>query len=93
MSSNLFDFHFSNTFYCSKIVVDKMRLLHPEMTWLEMDFTKMIGIASGSFHFVLDKSAMDSLVADSGDPWNPSEDTVEVASRMISEIVRVLVSL
>ena len=62
------------------------------MSWLEMDFTKMVGIASGSFHFVLDKGAMDALVAHSGDPWNPSKDTVEAARQMMGEVARVLVS-
>ena len=69
-----------------------MRVLHPKMSWLEMDFTKMVGIDSGSFHFVLDKSAMDALVAHSGDPWNPSKDTVEAARQMMGEVARVLVS-
>lgn len=74
----------------SGTVVERMRKRHPELTWLEMDMTNMKGLTDGSFDIVLDKAAMDALVADEGSSWDPSESSCKSVDDMVSSCARVL---
>lgn len=68
----------------SERVVDEMRRKHPDMRWEVMDMTDMNAFASGSFDLVVDKGALDALMA---------SDTPEIrqdATKMLLEVQRVL---
>ncbi|CAM9239499.1 unnamed protein product [Ectocarpus sp. 4 AP-2014] len=79
----------------SAVVIDKMRAKHlaarPGLRWEKMD---MLALAAedASFDAVVDKAAMDALMVDKGDPWNPDQATIEQSHRMCAEVSRVLVS-
>ncbi|CAM9906752.1 unnamed protein product [Ectocarpus fasciculatus] len=78
----------------SAVVIDKMRAKHlaarPGLRWEKMD---MLALAAedASFDAVVDKAAMDALMVDKGDPWNPDPATIEQSHRMCAEVSRVLV--
>jgi hypothetical protein len=55
-----------------------------------MDMTDMTDFASESFDVVIDKAAMDALLSQEGDVWNPDPKVVEAAHNMLSHISRVL---
>ncbi|KAG7395967.1 hypothetical protein PHYBOEH_002952 [Phytophthora boehmeriae] len=68
----------------SERVIDEMRRKHPTLRWEVMDMTDMKTLEDGSFDLVLDKGALDALMA---------EDTLEIkkdATRMLQEVRRVL---
>lgn len=94
-SASLYDAGYTNIVNIdySCVVVDKMRSLNqtlrPNMTWLEMDMTKLSFI-DGEFDVVIDKAAMDALVVSEGDVWNPNEGVVLQVDRMCHEVSRVL---
>ena len=54
-----------------------------------MDMTKMT-YPPASFDFVLDKAAMDALVTDEGDPWDPNEATKASTGAMMRSVAAVL---
>ncbi|KAK1928594.1 Methyltransferase-like protein 13 [Phytophthora citrophthora] len=68
----------------SERVIDEMRRKHPALQWQVMDMTDMRTLESGSFDLVMDKGAIDALMA---------EDTAEIkqdATKMLREVRRVL---
>uniref|UniRef100_A0A7S3LKC0 Methyltransferase domain-containing protein n=1 Tax=Aplanochytrium stocchinoi TaxID=215587 RepID=A0A7S3LKC0_9STRA len=74
----------------SKVVIERMSKKHPELEWKKMDMTKMGGFQDCVFDYIIDKAAMDALVTDEGDPWNPSESSLNSTRNMITEVVRTL---
>eukprot|EP00903_Cladosiphon_okamuranus_P015033 g13909.t1 len=78
----------------SEVVIEKMRAKHqaarPELRWEKMDMLALDAEDAG-FDAVVDKAAMDALMVDKGDPWNPEPATIESAHRMCAEVSRVLV--
>ncbi|KAG6973772.1 hypothetical protein JG688_00003372 [Phytophthora aleatoria] len=65
-------------------VIDEMRRKHPALQWQVMDMTDMRALEDASFDLVMDKGALDALMA---------EDTPEIkrdASKMLREVRRVL---
>mmetsp|Transcript_9440 Transcript_9440/g.10760 ORF Transcript_9440/g.10760 Transcript_9440/m.10760 type:complete len:220 (+) Transcript_9440:114-773(+) len=74
----------------SETVIERMRQKHPEMEWKKMDMTKMDGFEDDRFDYIIDKAAMDALVTDEGDPWNPSESALNSTGNMIKEVYRTL---
>ncbi|CAM9451177.1 unnamed protein product [Ectocarpus sp. 12 AP-2014] len=79
----------------SAVVIDKMRAKHlaarPGLRWEKMDMLAL-AVKDASFDAVVDKAAMDALMVDKGDPWNPGPATIEQSHRMCAEVSRVLVS-
>ncbi|KAG7378237.1 hypothetical protein PHYPSEUDO_010391 [Phytophthora pseudosyringae] len=68
----------------SERVIGEMTRKHPALQWRVMDMTDMRALEAGSFNLVVDKGALDALMA---------EDTPEVrvdASKMLREVRRVL---
>ncbi|KAF0971807.1 hypothetical protein FDP41_010030 [Naegleria fowleri] len=74
----------------SHTVIEKMKLKHPNMEWIEMDMMDMKGFADCTFDIVLDKGTMDALVVDAGDPWDPEPHVREQTRKMCCEVYRVL---
>ena len=56
----------------SAVVVSNMKKRYPDMCWIEQDMTDL-RFPPNSFDLILDKAAMDALVADEGSAWEPSE--------------------
>ncbi|GBG33261.1 Methyltransferase-like protein 13 [Hondaea fermentalgiana] len=75
----------------SETVILSMRARYPDLTWETMDMRSLSGFADASFDFVVDKAAMDALVTDEGDPWNPNEETRKDTAAMMDAVTRVLV--
>lgn len=77
----------------SQTVIDKMQQMHqekrPNMTWLVMDMTAMT-FADEEFDVVIDKAAMDALVVDEGDVWDPKVEVIESVDKMCHCVNRVL---
>lgn len=94
-SKQLYDAGFTNVTNIdySGVVIEKMSQIHkddcPLMKWVEMDMTQMT-FDDHSFDVVLDKAAMDALVVEEGDVWDPEPSTIEVVHKMSSEVRRVL---
>ena len=42
------------------------------------------------FDFVIDKSTMDVILTDNGDPWNPSDEVKERSSKILNNCLRIL---
>ena len=74
----------------SQVVIERMRARFPELTWMEMDMTNMTGFDDASFDVILDKGAMDAIVTDEGNPWDPSESSCQSVNDMIASCARVL---
>ena len=94
-SRKLYDAGFTNVVNIdySGVVIEKMAAAHgeecPSMSWVEMDMTKLT-FEDQSFDVVIDKAAMDALVVDEVDVWDPAEEVVRVVHNMCSEVRRVL---
>jgi EEF1A lysine methyltransferase 4 len=78
----------------SKKVIAKMKHVHsearPEMEWRVMDMTDLNELGAETFDFVFDKAAMDTLLTNEGDVWNPNPSSVAAARAMCQHISRVL---
>eukprot|EP00640_Fibrocapsa_japonica_P009572 CAMPEP_0113948818 /NCGR_PEP_ID=MMETSP1339-20121228/72183_1 /TAXON_ID=94617 /ORGANISM="Fibrocapsa japonica" /LENGTH=81 /DNA_ID=CAMNT_0000955999 /DNA_START=79 /DNA_END=320 /DNA_ORIENTATION=+ /assembly_acc=CAM_ASM_000762 len=67
----------------SPVVIEKMKQKsqdRPGMKWEVMDMMDLT-FDEGSFDCVLDKAAMDALMCEEGDPWNPNSEVVTSVSR------------
>jgi ubiquinone/menaquinone biosynthesis C-methylase UbiE len=77
----------------SAVVIDSMRQKHeqqrPSMRWEVMDMTDL-KYEDGVFDVVIDKAAMDALMCDEGDVWDPNPEVLAAADRMCGHISRVL---
>lgn len=77
----------------SGVVIDKMSQSHandcPLMKWVEMDMTQMT-FPNHTFDVVIDKAAMDALVVEEGDVWDPEQSTIDIVHKMSCEVRRVL---
>eukprot|EP01038_Epipyxis_sp_PR26KG_P006013 gene6013-8283_t len=94
-SSDLYDDGYTNIINIdfSTVVIEHMRTLHdkerPLMTWHYMDMTDLT-FESSSFDIILDKAAMDAIMVDEGDVWDPNESTINMTHKMCQSIQRVL---
>ena len=61
----------------------------PDMKWECMDMTDL-KYDTGSFDVVIDKAAMDAIMVDEGDVWNPDDNVIDLVDKMCSGIDRVL---
>jgi SAM-dependent methyltransferase len=73
----------------SNVVIEKMRKQYPELTWIVQDMTKM-EFPLATFDLILDKAAMDALVADEGNSWEPSESSCKSVDDMVESCAKVL---
>eukprot|EP00656_Telonema_subtile_P003380 TRINITY_DN11546_c0_g1_i1.p1 TRINITY_DN11546_c0_g1~~TRINITY_DN11546_c0_g1_i1.p1 ORF type:complete len:258 (+),score=49.68 TRINITY_DN11546_c0_g1_i1:135-908(+) len=63
---------------------------HPDVKWAEADMTNMAEFGDGSFDVVLDKAAMDAIMAAEGSPWEPDAQVIRLADLTCSAARRVL---
>jgi SAM-dependent methyltransferase len=96
-SADLYDAGYENIVNIdfSVVVIDSMRAkykdTHPNMDWCYMDMTDLNAIPNESYDVVLDKAAMDAIMVDEGDVWNPKLDIIGLVDKMCAGISRVLV--
>ncbi|CEM01849.1 unnamed protein product [Vitrella brassicaformis CCMP3155] len=92
-SADLFDAgyrHVTSIDYSSR-VIERMTARYPQLKWLCADMTKLEdSFPAGSFDVVIDKAAMDALVCEEGDPWNPNESVVQSCDAMCRGVRHVL---
>ena len=75
----------------SAVVIEKMRERYPNMHWIVADMLSLsTTFSESSFDVVLDKAAMDAIVTDEGDPWDPNEETREMVRTLCREARHVL---
>lgn len=85
--------HITNVDYSANVIA---RMAHrhstsrPLMKWRVVDMTDMSAFGDASFDCVIDKAAMDALMVNEGDVWNPSNDVRRMTTKMCSHISRVL---
>jgi EEF1A lysine methyltransferase 4 len=75
---------------CVERMRAKTAATHPGLVWEVADMTRLAGYADGAFDAVLDKAAMDAILADGGDSWDPPEALLATAEAVVSETARVL---
>lgn len=78
--------------YCARGSVAELGAVpqeRPHMRWEVMDMTDL-KYESGTFDVVIDKAAMDALMTDEGDVWDPNPEVLEAADRMCGHMSRVL---
>jgi len=76
----------------SEVVINSMREKHPEtqtLKWVVGDMTDL-SFPPSTFDVVIDKAAMDALMVNEGDVWNPDAEVVEKARSMCRGISEVL---
>jgi len=76
----------------SETCIENQRRRHqhmPDMTWQVMNMLNL-EFGNSSFDVVVDKAAMDALVVDEGDPWNPKQSVRDEVRTMMQQISRVL---
>jgi 2-polyprenyl-3-methyl-5-hydroxy-6-metoxy-1,4-benzoquinol methylase len=94
-SADLYDLGYLNitNIDFSSILIEKMQSLHiekrPNMKWLCMDMTDMT-FMNATFDVVIDKAAMDALMVNEGDVWDPEDEVKLSAHKMCSCISRIL---
>jgi len=82
----------------SAAVIERMRARHPEMRWIVSDMTRLDLLPRtpeqashlGLFDAVIDKAAMDALMTEEGDVWDPRAEVRDQVDRMCSGISGVL---
>ena len=78
----------------SATVIERMRqrtaASHPGLEWRVADMTDLRGVPDAAFDAVIDKAAMDAILADGGDAWEPPAALLAVAERIVAETHRVL---
>jgi SAM-dependent methyltransferase len=96
-SVDLYDDGFHNVVnidYSTQVIAKmqgKHSLARPGMQWLVMDMTKL-SFDDDSFDVVIDKAALDALLSDEGDVWNPNQESIQAADQVCRSISRVLKS-
>lgn len=96
-SADLYDDGYTNitSLDYSKNVIDAMREKHcdarPDMKWICMDMTNMDGLDDQSFDVVIDKAAMDALISNEGNVWDPDQYVIDSCRKMCQHISRILV--
>jgi SAM-dependent methyltransferase len=79
----------------SEVVISAMKERHcverPTMEWRVMDMTDLSELADETFDVVIDKAAMDAMMAVEGDVWNPSQICVDQAQSICQHVSRILV--
>lgn len=94
-SNSLYDLGYVNitNIDFSNVVIENMKeqnkILRPKMEWIKMDMTNMT-FENSTFDVVIDKAAMDAIMVDEGDSWDPEEDVISLADNMCLSIKRVL---
>jgi SAM-dependent methyltransferase len=94
-SADLYDAGYTHTVNIdySTQVIARMReqhvLLRPQMQWLDMDMTNL-SFEDASFDAVIDKAAMDAMLANEGDVWNPNDESIRMGCNACRSISRVL---
>lgn len=73
----------------SSKVIAKMREKDPTTTYLEMDMLDL-KFPKETFDLIFDKAAMDALLTDEKDPWNPDEETENQVLQMMESVGSVL---
>lgn len=95
LSADLYDvgFHNITSIDYSDVVIENMRRMHsvvrPEMQWQVMDMTQM-SFEPNSFDVVLDKAAMDALLVEEGDVWDPEQEVVSAVDHMCQSVTKVM---
>ena len=78
----------------SATVIHAMRAKHatarPKMQWVVMDMTDMSSLDDASFDVVIDKAAMDALMTQEGDVWNPDPSVIAASGAMCQHVSRIL---
>jgi ubiquinone/menaquinone biosynthesis C-methylase UbiE len=75
----------------SAVVIERMREANCDvsMQWLTMDMREL-DFPSQSFDVVIDKAAMDALVVEEGDVWDPHTEVIQSTHKNCLETQRVL---
>ena len=94
-SNDLYDGGFENIVNIdfSAVVIEKMAIengdTRPKMQWICMDMLQL-DFPDASFDVVIDKAAMDAIMVDEKDVWDPDQSIINDADRMCYGITRVL---
>lgn len=73
----------------SSVCVANMKEEYPELSFLEMDMTRL-SFSDNSFDLVVEKATIDSLLVDAKSPWNMSSPGHKLVSKALREVKRVL---
>ena len=96
-SNDLYDAGFHNIVNIdfSSIVIDNMMISNkttrPKMQWICMNMLE-ISFPDDSFDIVIDKAAMDALMVDEKDVWDPAQSVIQSVDKMCLGISKVLKS-
>mmetsp|Transcript_20150 Transcript_20150/g.64900 ORF Transcript_20150/g.64900 Transcript_20150/m.64900 type:complete len:215 (-) Transcript_20150:45-689(-) len=75
----------------SRVLVEKMQASDDDVRWVRADFCALSDVfEAASFDVILDKAAMDALLTDEGDPWNPTQRTKDAVASLCREARAVL---
>ncbi|XP_052782902.1 EEF1A lysine methyltransferase 4-like [Mya arenaria] len=83
--------HITNTDF-SPVVIEKMAEKHKdltEMSWQVMDMCD-ISFPAESFDIVLEKGTLDAVMVHERDPWNTSQETLDLIDSVLQQVERVL---
>jgi len=73
----------------SSVCVANMKEEYPELSFLEMDMTRL-SFPDNSFDLVVEKATLDSLLVDAKSPWNLNSPGHTLVSKALREVKRVL---
>lgn len=96
LGPELFDAGFRDvvsTDYAASVIramAARCRETYPDLVWAEADMRSMPQYADGSFDVVLDKAAMDAIMANEGSPWKPNAEVIDFATQTCCEARRLL---
>jgi EEF1A lysine methyltransferase 4 len=73
----------------SSIVLKKMRVQFPQMTWITMDI-KHLAFLRNSFDVVLEKGTLDALLVQE-DVWNISDEGAQMMTEITDNVCQFLI--
>ena len=69
----------------SSVCVANMKEEYPELSFLEMDMTRL-SFPDNSFDLVVEKATLDSLLVDAKSPWNLSSPGHKLVSKALRQV-------
>ncbi|PAV91491.1 hypothetical protein WR25_14195 [Diploscapter pachys] len=74
----------------SEVLINSMKLSHPEMTWVVDDIRSLSSLDPESYDVVIEKATIEALLVNEKSPWCPSDEALKMLDSVFDAAQRVL---